>query len=76
MVVSGELTMGHARVLSKLEDIDKIMYLAHKVVDDAITVRELEEMASLDGYKRKNEVVRNKADSKYKYSYGISTESI
>jgi len=76
MVVSGDLTMGHARVLSKLEDSEKVMYLAHKVVDEAITVRELEELANGDAYKRKNEVVRNKQESPYKYVEDILRDKL
>jgi ParB family chromosome partitioning protein len=76
MVVSGELTMGHARVLSKLEDTEKIMYLAHKVVDEAITVRELEDLANGDTYKRKNEVIRTKADNPYKYVEDILRDKL
>ena len=40
----GKLSMGHARVLSKLEDNSKIAMLANKVVDEDLSVRDLERM--------------------------------
>lgn len=45
LVVKGDITMGHARVLSKLENKEKILILADKVIKEGITVRQLEIMA-------------------------------
>lgn len=39
MVVNNKISMGHARVLSKLEDTNKIEELANKVVKENINVR-------------------------------------
>lgn len=44
MVLYNKLSMGHARVLSKLEDSSKIEDLANKVIDEDISVRELESL--------------------------------
>ncbi len=44
MVLYNKLSMGHARVLSKLDDASKIEDLANKVVDEDISVRELESL--------------------------------
>ncbi|MDE6284307.1 MAG: ParB/RepB/Spo0J family partition protein [Bacilli bacterium] len=48
MVEKKDLTMSHARVLSKLDDDDKAVNLAKKVVTDEISVHELEQIASID----------------------------
>ena len=46
LVLYNKLSMGHARVLSKLEDRDKIEELAEQVVSNGLSVRELEEISS------------------------------
>ena len=48
----GKLSMGHARVLSKLEDNKKIAELANKIVDNDLSVRDLERMVD-DSFERK-----------------------
>ena len=42
LVEKKELSMGHARALSKIEDADKIKQLAEKVITNSMSVRELE----------------------------------
>lgn len=42
MVANNSLSMGHARVLSKLEDNDKIIKLAHEIVENKLPVRDIE----------------------------------
>ena len=59
--------MGHARVLSKLENNDDIKSLAKKIVDDNLSVRELENKVN-SNYKRSNEIKRKKVENnEYKY---------
>lgn len=65
MVLYNKLSMGHARVLSKLEDPSKIEELADKVVKEDLSVRELEELSSSTDIKRNSPVVRKEKDSKY-----------
>ena len=57
--------MGHARVLSKLENIDKINELADLTMRQDLSVRELEEISSNSDIKRVSPVVRKPKDSKY-----------
>ena len=54
----GKLSMGHARVLSKLEDNKKIIELANKVVDDDLSVRDLERMID-NSFERKVKIERH-----------------
>lgn len=46
MVQSGELSMGQARTLLGLNDKSKIIVLAKKVIEDGLTVRQLEAMVN------------------------------
>ena len=45
-VMKGEISMGHARVLSKLEDKDQVISLADKVINENLSVRRLEELTT------------------------------
>lgn len=53
-VSNGKLTMGHARVLSKIEDNEKVKALANKVIKEGLSVRELEALSQDDNLARKN----------------------
>ena len=57
--------MGHARVLSKLEDIDRINELADQVMRQDLSVRELEEISSNSDIKKASPVVRKPKDTTY-----------
>ncbi len=52
MILYGKISMGHARVLSKLENQNQIEELADKILEENISVRELEELASGSEFKR------------------------
>jgi len=68
LILTNQISMGHARVLSKLEKIDDIKELTEKVVKESLSVRELENMVN-STYKRNIPVKkRAKSDSaEYKY---------
>jgi ParB family chromosome partitioning protein len=44
-VMSGQIDMGHARVLSKLKDEAQVLELAEKIVEEGLSVRQVEEIA-------------------------------
>ncbi len=66
MVLYNKISMGHARVLSKLESKDQIEDLADKVVKDGLSVRELESLSSDENIKRSTPIVRTKKENEYK----------
>ena len=66
MVLYNKISMGHARVLSKLESKDQIEDLADKVVKDGLSVRELESLSSDESIKRSTPIVRTKKENEYK----------
>ena len=57
-VMNGTISMSHARVLSKIDDVDMILNLAQKVIDDGISVRELETLRKEENVIKKNKIVR------------------
>ena len=58
--------MGHARVLSKLEDKDKIEELAEKVISEDLSVRELEDLSKSNEFKRVTPINRTVKSNEYK----------
>lgn len=66
LVLHGKISMGHARVLSKLSDNDKIEDLANKIVKEDLSVRTLESLVSDESreVKIKSPKIRN---SQYSY---------
>ncbi|HIR49149.1 MAG TPA: ParB/RepB/Spo0J family partition protein [Candidatus Faecimonas gallistercoris] len=58
-ISENKMSMGHARVLSKLENEDQQKELAEKVISDGMSVRELEKMTqSTDRYQRTHKINR------------------
>lgn len=68
-VMKGEISMGHARVLSKLEDKEQAISLADKVITENLSVRKLEELTtSKDDFHRKKEIApRQTKNNEYSY---------
>ena len=65
LVKENKLTMGHARCLSKLSDIEKINELSKKVLEENLSVRELEALASGEEIERKNKIVKKPKSNEY-----------
>lgn len=58
MIVEGKLTMGHARVISKLESTEQMMGLANKIVEEKLPVRDLEHITEDNKFERKVKIER------------------
>lgn len=67
LILDNKLTMGHARILSKLDDDKLIIELANKVIDNDLSVRDLELMTSDPNVKRKKEIKKKTVDDSYYY---------
>ena len=65
-VASGKITMGHARVLSKISDKEKIKELSNKIVNEGLSVRELEFLSNSKEVTKKNVQKRAPQTSEYK----------
>ena len=77
-VTLGKLSMAHARVLSKLESQDKILELSDRVINDKISVRELEEMTTSKEVEKKVKISRREPSptSDYKYVEDILRDKL
>ena len=67
MVRENKISMGHARVLSKIEDDKKIEDLATKVVKDNISVRDLEDISNKEDVVKKVPITRTPKVNEYQY---------
>ena len=76
MVANNSLSMGHARVLSKLEDNDKIIALAHEIVDNKLPVRDIERKATVEEKKVKINKPVKERDKEYIYAEELLREKL
>ena len=67
-IIEDKISMGHARVLSKLEDHNQQQTLANKIVDEGISVRELEDLTkSQEEFTRKRQIIKKPENNEYIY---------
>lgn len=62
MLLTNQISMGHARSLSKLEDQKQIIKLAHRIVSHQLSVRQIEELAKVEV---KTNKIKRKTVAKY-----------
>lgn len=67
MVLYGKISMGHARVLSKLENSEQIEDLANKVINENLSVRDLEVLTNESLYVRSAPSSKPRKSKEYKY---------
>lgn len=65
MILNGELSMGHARVLSKMEDENKITDLAKKIINEGLSVHEIEEISKDEEIKKRVPITRRERNTDY-----------
>ena len=68
LVNTSKISMGHARILSKLDDENQIRQMADKIINENISVRNTEELTSSNKFERKNKIHKkesNNNDLKY-----------
>ena len=76
-ILEGMISMGHARVLSKLEDEDAILSLNKKIKDENLSVRALEDLVSGGNFKKVNPTVKkNKNNKDYNYVEEAFTDKV
>ena len=65
-----KITMGHARVLSKLDSNIQQKELAEKIVTEGLSVRQLEEMTTSDeSFKRTHQQIKKQVNKSNEYQY-------
>ena len=69
MILTKEISMVHARILSKLDDKEQIKKLANDVIEKKLSVRQLEDITNSPiDFQRKKEIKRKERDGS-EYSY-------
>lgn len=76
MVANNQISMGHARVLSKLEDDSKIIEMARQIVERKIPVRELEQETEDKAKKVKIERHVKSVNNDFKYVEELLREKL
>lgn len=67
MILNGDISMGHARVLSKMDSEEEIVNLADRIVRENISVHELENISKNEDVKKRTPI--NKKKKSYNYSH-------
>lgn len=65
LVKTGKISMSHARTLSKLEDKEKIVDLANKIVTENLNVRQIEETTKEEEYTKKEKQYSKPKNKEY-----------
>lgn len=76
MLMNNQLTMGHARVLSKLEDEEKMLEYAKMIVENKLPVRQTEEITNNEERKIKIKKHINEESNEYKYVEDILRDKL
>lgn len=69
MIVNKDLSMGHARVLSKLESDDQILEMAKNIVEKKLPVHTVEDLTSNKEYERKVKIERKPKEVRKEFEY-------
>lgn len=69
MIVDGKITMGHARVISKLESTEQMLELANKIVEEKLPVRDLEHITEDNKFERKVKIERKLKEANREFKY-------
>lgn len=78
LINENKITMGHARVLSKLDDAYQIKELTDKIITEGLSVRSLESITSENNnYQKRNQITRKKtSENEYKYVEEILNDKL
>ncbi len=76
MVEKRSLSMSHARVLSKMDDENKVIDLAKKVITDNLSVHELEKLSQEEKVTKYNTKSKSNFEHKYRMYENIIMEGL
>lgn len=74
MILDNKLTMGHARVLSKLESDEEIIEMANNIVNNKMPVREVEQKSSEK--EKKVKIKHREVNTEYKFVEDLLREKL
>ncbi len=69
MISNSQITMGHARVLSKLDDENQIREMANKIVNEKFSVREVESLTDSNEFVRTVKIQKRKQPEAKEFKY-------
>ena len=76
MITDNKISMSHARVLSKLEQKEEIINLANQIVNDNLSVRNIEEISQKETVEKKHKITKQKTNNEYHYIEEIMKEKL
>lgn len=78
MIIRQDISMSHARVISKLESQEEMIKLANKILAENLPVHEVERISNDDNVikKVKNERKKKSTSSEYKYVEDLASEKL
>lgn len=78
MVMSNQISMGHARVLSKLESEEKVLEMASQIIQNKMPVRDLERVTEEQQLEKKIKINRQprELDKDYRYAESLLREKL
>lgn len=69
MVNNDQISMGHARILSKFSDENQIREMANKIVQEKFSVREVESLTDSEQFERTVKMQKRKQPEEKEYKY-------
>jgi len=75
LVTEKKLSMGHARVLSKMDNVETVYELADRIIKEGLSVRDVEKISSDNNVPKKNKVTRT-VDYRFNIYENIMREKI
>ena len=69
MVIKNELSMTHARILSKMSNPEKVTELANRIINEGLTSREMEEIARSGEIEKRVKQERKLSGEKQEFKY-------
>jgi ParB family chromosome partitioning protein len=73
LLLTNAISMGHARALSKLENDQQIIMLAHRIIEKQLSVRQIEELTQIE---EKTNKIERKKTTKYSTQEKRLTQSL
>ena len=67
LIAEEKISMSHARVLSKMKDESEIIELANKIVNQRISVRDIEMLSKDNNIEKKHKIIQKKDNNEYSY---------
>jgi len=76
LVNTSKISMGHARILSKLEDENQIREMANRIINENMSVRGIEDLTSKNNFERKNKINKKDSNNDLKYVEDLLREKL